>query len=99
MYDADTRQGGRVLTRGRGERLPKECLVVIPGLPAGKNVAVSKRWREGLEITQLNFGDKSHFAALRYAASSARTREGCMVPSCGDCPCGAAGGTENHSVV
>jgi hypothetical protein len=43
----------------RREKLPKECLVVIPGLPAGKNVAVSKRWREGLEITQLNFGDEA----------------------------------------
>src|SRR6266480_4114044 len=30
----------------------------------------------------------------RFAASSACTREGCSVPSFGDCPCGAAGGTE-----
>jgi hypothetical protein len=41
----------------RSERLPTECHVVIPGLPAGKNVAVLKRWREGFEITLLNFGD------------------------------------------
>ena len=35
----------------------------------------------------------------RYAASRARTREGCSVPSVGLWPCGAAGGTENHSVL
>ena len=40
-----------------------------------------------------------HSAAARNAASRARTRDGCSVPSLGDCPCGAAGGTENHSVV
>ena len=37
--------------------------------------------------------------AARNAASTARTREGCSVPSRGFWPWGAAGGTENQSVV
>jgi hypothetical protein len=62
-----------VSTRRRGERLPKECLVVIPGLPAGENVAVSKRWCDGLEITQLNFGDT---AAARLAVRRLNAAKG-----------------------
>lgn len=41
----------------------------------------------------------AHAEAARYAAWTARTRDGCNTPSLGVCPCGAAGGTENHSVL
>ena len=41
----------------------------------------------------------AHAVVARKAAWTARTSEGCRVPSFGVCPCGAAGGTENHSVV
>ena len=57
-------------------------------------------WITGVSIGAIN-GQRllSYFAVARYAASSARTKEGCSVPNLADCPCGAAGGTENHSVV
>ena len=52
-----------------------------------------------VSIAPSGMKSSSYFAAARYAPSSARTREGCSVPNLGDCPHGAAGGTENHSVV
>lgn len=38
-------------------RLPTRCHVVMPGFPAGANVFISVRGRDGLETTGLDFGD------------------------------------------
>ncbi len=43
--------------------------------------------------------DPAYSAAARNAACTARTRDGCSTPSLGVWPWGAAGGTENHSVL
>jgi hypothetical protein len=42
---------------------------------------------------------EGQFDAARNAASTALISDGCKVPSIGFCPCAAAGGTENHSLL
>jgi hypothetical protein len=37
--------------------LPTRCHVVLPGLPAGRNVAVCARGERGVRMTRLNLGD------------------------------------------
>jgi len=45
-------------------------------------------------------GNESTYSVVaRNAACTVRTKDGCSVPSFGVWPWGAAGGTENHSVV
>lgn len=39
-------------------RLPDVCHVVIAGMPPGRNVALSRRGRLGVEITSLDFGSE-----------------------------------------
>ncbi len=36
--------------------LPKRCFVVLPGMPAGQNVAVCVCGESGVRLTQLDFG-------------------------------------------
>ena len=46
--------------------LPRQCHVVIPGLPAGCNVAICIRGRPGVTLTTLNFGEtRAARAAVR----------------------------------
>lgn len=42
---------------------------------------------------------RTHALAVRNAAWTTRTSDGCKVPGFRFCPWGAAGGTENHSVM
>lgn len=42
-----------------GLDLPARCHVVLPGFPAGGNVFVAVRGRDGLEHTGLDLGDES----------------------------------------
>jgi len=39
------------------DALPDICHVVVPGRPPGRNIALSKRGRLGVEVTALNFGE------------------------------------------
>ena len=37
--------------------LPERCHTVLPGLPAGSNIAICVRGEKGVRLTRLNFGD------------------------------------------
>lgn len=39
-----------------GRELPERCHVVLPGLPAGANVAVCVRGESGVRLTAMNLG-------------------------------------------
>jgi hypothetical protein len=39
------------------ERLPDTCPIVLPGMPPGRNVAISVRGMKGVALTELDFGD------------------------------------------
>jgi len=40
-----------------GAALPERCHTVLPGLPAGSNIAICVRGEQGVQLTRLNFGD------------------------------------------
>jgi len=44
--------------------LPERCHTVLPGLPAGSNVALCVRGESGVRLTALNFGDSSDASAI-----------------------------------
>jgi hypothetical protein len=54
-----------VTSAGPGLRdLPLRCHVVLPGLPAGSNVAICVRGEQGVRLTRLDFGDAQQASAI-----------------------------------
>ena len=70
-----------------GLDLPERCHVVLPGLPAGANVALCVRGETGVRLTPMNFGDteaarsmvRAYNASLGISAEAERAMlAGCL---------------------
>ena len=71
-----------------GADLPERCHVVLPGLPAGANVALCVRGETGVRLTLMNLGDteaargliRAFNASLGISAEAERAMlEGCLL--------------------
>ena len=82
----------RAFGRGLGQ-LHRRDARRAPGHAAGADGGLEQRVAEG------GHAQPRRECAAWWAVPAVRTRLGCNTPSLGICPWGAAGGTENHSLL